>query len=119
MVEDNIDNQKLAERMLEKLGSQVDVAENGRQAIEMLEEASYSLVFMDCQMPVMDGYEATAHIRKLDREIKRVPIIALTAHAMKGDRERCLEAGMDDYISKPVNKKTLQIVLERWLPKQS
>lgn len=115
LAEDNLVNQKVALRMLEKFGCQVDVAANGQLALEMLPLNSYDLVFMDCQMPIMDGFNATAAIRKLPEPFQSIPIVALTANAMAGDRERCLAAGMDDYISKPVKANDLAVVLERWL----
>jgi len=114
LVEDNIDNQKLAARLLEKWGCRVDVGANGKEAVEMVDRFPYDLVFMDCQMPEMDGYEATAEIRRREDDKKRIPIIALTANAMQGDHERCLAAGMDDYISKPINKQKLLKILEYW-----
>ena len=113
VVEDNIVNQKIAKLMLEKLGCRVDVAANGEEAIEMWTRFPYEIVFMDCQMPVMDGYAATAAIRDREGDDNHIPIVAMTANAMEGDRERCLDAGMDDYISKPVAKKVLEKVLKR------
>lgn len=89
-------------RKLEKLSYRVDVAANGKEAIEMWEKLPYDLVFMDCNMPEMDGYEATRAIRSLEGMNQHTPIIAMTASAMKEDHDRCLEAGMDDYLSKPV-----------------
>jgi CheY-like chemotaxis protein len=114
IAEDNAINQKVIERMVQKLGYPVDLVANGREAIDALGGFSYSLVFMDCQMPEMDGFEACREIRKLDRGA-RIPIIAITANAMKGDRERCLAAGMDDYVSKPFKQEDLRVVIERWL----
>jgi signal transduction histidine kinase/DNA-binding response OmpR family regulator len=108
IAEDNLVNQRLAARYLEKSGHQVCVADNGRDALARLEEAPFDLVFMDVQMPEMDGFEATAHIRAQEKQSGRhLPIIALTAHAMKGDREQCLAAGMDGYVSKPIQEKEL------------
>jgi PAS domain S-box-containing protein len=104
LVEDNPANQKVARVVLEKFGCRVDVAVNGREALERVQEGSYDLVFMDCQMPEMDGYEATRRIRRMPGAGARVPIVAMTAHAMEGDREKCLEAGMDDYTPKPISR---------------
>ncbi len=115
VVDDNTVNQKVALLILEKLGCQVDVATNGKEAIAMLELLPYDAVFMDCEMPEMDGYEATAEIRRRHTGSRHVPIIALTAKALRGDRERCLEAGMDDYIAKPVRPKDLEAALTRWV----
>ncbi len=118
VVEDNVVNQKIALRILEKkLGYHADVVTNGKEAIESLERLDYDLVLMDCQMPEMDGYEATRTIRDLNSAVRNhnIPIIAMTANAMKGDREICLKAGMDDYVSKPINVKKLSNVIERFL----
>ncbi len=115
LVEDNTVNQRVASRMLEKLGYRFEVVPNGLRALESVRSTSYLAILMDCQMPEMDGFEATAEIRKLERNGERVPIIAMTALAMNGDRERCLAAGMDDYISKPVHVEELHTVLTRWI----
>ena len=116
VVEDNAVNQKVAKRMLEKAGCQIDIVGNGFEAIEAVESLPYDLVFMDCQMPEMDGFEATAQIRKRERGTTRLPIIAMTANALTGDRERCLDAGMDDYIAKPVKPADLYAMITKWLP---
>ena len=119
LVEDNVVNQRVAVRMLEKLGCRVDVAANGREAIEVLTRIAYDLVFMDCQMPEIDGYEATAIIRRQETQSgAHVPIVAVTANAMQGDRERCTAAGMDDYVSKPVKSPELAAMLQKWLGQQ-
>lgn len=119
VVEDNVVNQLVARRMLERMGCCVDVAENGREALARLAATPYDLVLMDCQMPVMDGYEATMEVRTLKDDRALVPIIAMTAHSMNGDRERCLQAGMDDYVSKPVDRASLRKAVERWTGKVS
>jgi two-component system, sensor histidine kinase and response regulator len=114
LVEDNAINQRLVLRLLEKLGCHADLASNGREALQMLARQSYDLVFMDCQMPVLDGYEATRQIRSSDTGFARVPVVAMTAKAMRGDREQCMDAGMDDYVSKPIKSDDLARMLERW-----
>jgi signal transduction histidine kinase/DNA-binding response OmpR family regulator/HPt (histidine-containing phosphotransfer) domain-containing protein len=117
LVEDNPVNQQVAQAMLARLGVPVEVADDGSQAVERVRAADYDLILMDCQMPVMDGYEATAAIRRLhEGSGKRVPIVALTANAMQGDRQKCAAAGMDDFLSKPYSLAELRAVLARWLP---
>jgi polar amino acid transport system substrate-binding protein len=117
LVEDNVDNQNLAKTILKKAGYLVDVAKNGKMAVEAAEKFRYDLILMDIQMPVMDGFEATQQIRSRERKQNedRVPIIALTAHAIKGYREKCLKHGMDDHISKPIKKKVLLQKIAQWI----
>ncbi|NJL27668.1 MAG: response regulator [Thermoanaerobaculia bacterium] len=115
LVEDEPVNRLVAQTMLEALGYRVATAENGRAALETLKRESFDLVFMDCQMPELDGYEASRRIRHGEAGEADVRIVALTAHAMPGDRERCLEAGMDDYLPKPFQESDLERVLGRWL----
>ena len=114
LAEDNAINSRVAMRMLEKLGYRVDLASNGKEAVDMLEMLPYDLILMDCQMPTMDGFEATREIRRCQGERGRVPIIAVTANSMEGDKDRCLQAGMDDYIAKPIQVERLREILERW-----
>jgi CheY-like chemotaxis protein len=113
LVEDNATNQFVAKRFIEKAGCVVDVAANGAEALEKIAAADFDLVFMDCQMPIMDGYEATKRIRQ--GRLSTVPIIAMTAHAMKGDRERCLAVGMTEYLSKPLKPDTVAEMIDRVL----
>ena len=142
VVDDHVVNQQLAQMMLERLGHRIDVVSNGLEAIEAVKQIPYDLVFMDCQMPEMDGYEGTKKIREMEsgrREAlgvkgevqganssylspftphanSRIPIVAMTANAMKGDREKCLAAGMDDYVSKPIKHEDLALIVAKWLP---
>jgi CheY-like chemotaxis protein len=103
LAEDNRVNQMVAQAMVKKMGYACEVVDNGADAVAGVASGRYSMVLMDCQMPGMDGYEATRRIRALDGPLSRIPIVAMTANAMQGDRERCIEAGMDDYVSKPID----------------
>jgi CheY-like chemotaxis protein len=114
VAEDNPVNQKVAVLLLGKLGIHPDVAANGREAVEMSERIPYDLIFMDCQMPELDGYAACREIRRREGRGPRVTIVAMTAEALEGSRELCLEAGMDDYISKPVNRGEIREALRKW-----
>jgi len=120
VAEDNAVNQRLAARLLEKRGHLVTVTANGREAVEALANQTFDLVLMDVQMPEMDGFEATAFIREREKHNgAHIPIIALTAHAMKGDRERCLTAGMDGYLSKPIRSQELDDILQTYLARRT
>jgi PAS domain S-box-containing protein len=116
VVEDSTVNQLVAVSTLERMGCECDVASDGREALEALANRTYDAVMMDCQMPVMDGYEATAELRRREGSERHTPVIAMTAHAMKGDAERCLAAGMDDYVAKPMRRELLLEALARWIP---
>ncbi|RYZ70057.1 MAG: response regulator [Proteobacteria bacterium] len=113
LAEDNIVNRAIALQMLAKIGLSADTVSNGAEVLELLKSKSYDLILMDCQMPEMDGYEASTQIRNLTSAASRIPIIALTANAMKGDREKCLAAGMTDYMSKPFQLEDLKSVIDR------
>jgi CheY-like chemotaxis protein len=113
LAEDNAVNQEVAQQMLQKRGHTVTIASNGREALKLVSQSEFDLILMDIQMPEMDGFQATAAIREMERKgSRRTPIVAMTAHAMKGDRERCLESGMDGYVSKPVQSKMLYETIE-------
>jgi CheY-like chemotaxis protein len=115
LAEDNEINQRIVMRLLEKVGCHAERVANGREAVEALGRNTFDLVLMDVQMPEMDGFAATEEIRRREAGRRRTPIAAMTANAMTGDREKCLAAGMDDYISKPVRLENLQRMLNRWL----
>jgi CheY-like chemotaxis protein len=115
LAEDNVVNEKVACRTLEKLGYRVDAVRNGREAVTAWETGRYDLILMDCQMPELDGYEATREIRSRESGGQHIPIVALTAHAMKDDDLKCKTAGMDDYITKPIDRELLDSCLERYL----
>jgi CheY-like chemotaxis protein len=115
VAEDNAVNQKVALRMLERLGIRADVAANGREAVEMQKLVHYDLILMDCQMPEMTGYEASGAIRLMEGSDRQTIIVAMTAEALEGCRERCLESGMDDFITKPVKIETLIESIKRWV----
>jgi CheY-like chemotaxis protein len=117
VAEDNSVNQRLMMKVLAKLGHTPEIVADGRQAVEAAARTSYGVILMDCQMPEMDGFEATLEIRRREDPSRRVPIIALTANAMKGDYERCIAAGMDDYLAKPVRVEALRQLLARYLPR--
>ena len=114
IAEDNPNNQKLAVMQVRKLGYQAEAVADGHEALTAIGTGRYALVLMDCQMPEMDGFAATAAIRQREQLGQHLPIIAMTANAMAGDRERCLAAGMDDYLAKPIRLAELSAVLARW-----
>ncbi len=113
LAEDNVINQKVAITILKKLGYRVDIAANGKEAVQALEMIPYNMVLMDCQMPQMDGYDATREIRNPDSKVlnHNIIIVAMTANAMEGDREKCINAGMDDYVTKPIKKDAISSVM--------
>ncbi|HUI63364.1 MAG TPA: ATP-binding protein [Bacteroidota bacterium] len=119
VVDDNEGNQVVARLMLEKLGCTVEVAPNGREALAARARSTYDIIFMDCQMPLMDGFEATAELRKAENGGRRTPIVAMTANAMQGEREKCMASGMDDYISKPIMIADVEAALRSWARRQS
>jgi CheY-like chemotaxis protein len=115
LAEDNPVNQKVAMRLLEKLNYRVETVADGRAAVTQWQTGRYDLILMDCQMPEMDGYDAAREIRRREAEAERIPIVALTAHAMNGAEKECLDAGMDDYLSKPIDREKLEACLSRHL----
>lgn len=116
IAEDNPINQRVAVIILSKLGYSTDVAADGAEVLQMLQQQHYDLVLMDCQMPVMDGFEATQAIRALKSDTSQIPIIAVTANALAGQREKCLASGMNDYISKPISTDLLASTIQKYLP---
>jgi CheY-like chemotaxis protein len=118
VVEDNVVNQKVAMRMLTSLGYDVDIAVNGKEGLDAILSGEYRVVLMDCEMPEMSGYDATRELRRLATDKRDIPVIAMTAHALPGERNKCFEAGMDDYVSKPVRREALADVLQRWVDKR-
>ena len=116
IAEDNPVNQKVTARMLDRLGFDAEIAETGEEAVAAARQKRYDVILMDGQMPGLDGFAATAHIRGFEGPVRHTPIVALTASAMRGDRERYLDAGMDDYLAKPITPEQLATVLERWVP---
>lgn len=116
VAEDYFVNQEVTQDILELMDFTVEIAENGREALEKFEAGSFDAILMDIQMPEMDGYQATAAIREKEDASNRIPIIALTANALSGDREKCLAAGMDDYLSKPVEAVKLEEILKKYIP---
>jgi CheY-like chemotaxis protein len=119
VAEDSRTNQMVASLMLKRLGWRVDVVSTGAEAVAMYRDTAYDLVFMDCHMPVMDGFQATEEIRRLEaRAHRRVPIIATTASVMPEERERCLRAGMDDFVAKPIQLRDMRRVVSQWAPER-
>ena len=114
LVEDNIVNQKVAQRMLEKLGCSIELAVDGSEALKMWQASDYDLIFMDCHMPIMDGYQATEEIRRMEQKDQHTPIVALTANAMEGEAEACANAGMDGFVAKPVKISDLEEIVLRY-----
>ena len=114
LVEDNKVNQMVCLRILSRMDLSADLACNGAEALEMIDQDDYDIILMDCQMPVMDGFQATRHLRELPGAKSRIPVIAITANALAGDRQKCLHAGMSDYLSKPIKVDELKTLIEKW-----
>ena len=119
MVENDFINQKVTVVTLKPLGFDVEIANNGREALAKMQNSEYDLILMDCHMPEMDGFEATSEIRKREKNDRHIPVIALTASVMPEEKMRCFAVGMDDYLTKPLDKNVLNSILDRWLPKSS
>ena len=117
LVEDNPINRRVAVALLRKLSQHVDMAGDGREALQMVQRNTYDLVLMDCQMPEMDGFDATRAIRALASKVAEIPIVALTANALAGEREKCIAAGMNDYLAKPFTRKSLETIVTRYATK--
>jgi CheY-like chemotaxis protein len=115
LAEDNVVNRTVALIQLKKLGHQADTAQTGREAVTAHAKQAYALILMDCEMPDMDGFEATREIRRAEGSTRRTPIVAMTASVRPEDRQKCVDAGMDDFITKPVNNEVLRSTLDRWL----
>lgn len=116
VVDDNLNNLYVTRAALERFGHKIDVVDNGIDAVKAATDKLYDLIIMDCRMPILDGYEATEEIRRTEAvQGRRTPIVALTACALEGDREKCLAAGMDDYFTKPITLEGFQEILQRWL----
>jgi two-component system, sensor histidine kinase and response regulator len=115
IAEDNVLNEKVARHSLQRLGFRVDAVKNGREAVTAWQTGRYDLILMDCQMPELDGYEATREIRHLEAGRQRIPIVALTAHAMKDDDLKCKAAGMDHHLTKPIDRERLRLCLDHYL----
>ena len=119
VVDDNAGNQYVARAVLERFGYEAHLVANGEQALDAYAQDAYALILMDCRMPIMDGYEATSAIRTAESfGGGHIPIIGVTAYAFEGDREKCLAAGMDDYVTKPLTLEAVKQMLSRWLPDQ-
>lgn len=116
VVEDNFMNQELIKALLSKMDCDVEAASDGEEALEMFQETQYDMIFMDILMPKKDGYQVTREIRQLENGQGRTPIVAVTANAMMGDQEKCLAAGMDDYIAKPIRGEHLEVILSKHIP---
>jgi two-component system CheB/CheR fusion protein len=118
IVEDHLDNREILVLLLESIGYRPDAVGSGRECLERVAQQDYDIILMDCQMAGLDGYETTRRLRELEGDRRHTIVVAVTAHAMKGDREKCLEAGMDDYMSKPIMEEDLARMVEKWVPRE-